>query len=201
MKRMTALLLCLMLAVSLLAGCNTSEEKMLVGEWSGKANLAEAYETLLAKTDPTLTGHIDIEDFQVELTLQFIDNGTYQWTADQEDLEAGVDKMMDAIGAGLAAYLEMQTGMTIDQLLVASGKTMDSLLDEYFDPNMTQVVKNTLESSGTYEIDDGELTLANNDGLVVFKSDCEVSKNELELKNGTGNDLISNLLPMTFEKD
>lgn len=201
MKRITAALLCLLLAAALLAGCTPSEQKMLEGEWTGKANLSEAYATLLAKADPTLTGHIDIEDFKVELTLQFDEDGNYQWTADQKDVEAGVEKMMDAIGKGLAAYLEMQTGMSIDQLLTASGKTMDSLLAEYFDPNMTQVVKDTLESSGTYEIDDGELTLADKDGFVIFEGDCEVSKNEMELKNGVGSDLISNLLPMTFEKE
>jgi hypothetical protein len=201
MKRMIAALVCLLLAVSLLAGCTPSEQKLLVGKWTGKADLAEAYETLLAKADPTLTGHIDIEDFQVELTLEFHESGTYQITADPEDLEAGVDKMMDAIGEGLAAYLEMQTGLTIDQLLVASGKTMDGLLAEYFDPNMVQVVKNTLEISGSYEIDDGELTLTDKTNFVIFEGDCEVSKDELELKNGVGNELFSNLMPMNFEKD
>ena len=201
MKRMIAALVCLLLAVSLLAGCTPSEQKLLVGKGTGKADLAEAYETLLAKADPTLTGHIDIEDFQVELTLEFHESGTYQITADPEDLEAGVDKMMDAIGEGLAAYLEMQTGLTIDQLLVASGKTMDGLLAEYFDPNMVQVVKNTLEISGSYEIDDGELTLTDKTNFVIFEGDCEVSKDELELKNGIGNELFSNLMPMNFEKD
>ena len=88
MKRMIAALVCLLLAVSLLAGCTPSEQKLLVGKWTGKADLAEAYETLLAKADPTLTGHIDIEDFQVELTLEFHESGTYQITADPEDLEA-----------------------------------------------------------------------------------------------------------------
>ena len=201
MKRMIAALVCLLLAVALLAGCTPSEQKLLVGKWTGKADLAEAYETLLAKADPTLTGHIDIEDFQVELTLEFHESGTYQITADPEDLEAGVDKMMDAIGEGLAAYLEMQTGLTIDQLLVASGKTMDGLLAEYFDPNMVQVVKTTLEISGSYEIDDGELALTDKTNFVIFEGDCEVSKDELELKNGIGNELFSNLMPMNFEKD
>lgn len=201
MKRIMAALVCLLLAVSLLAGCSPSNQKKLMGKWTGKANLAEAYETLLAKTDPTLTGHIDMENFKVKLTLEFKEDNTYQWTADQEDVEAGVEKMMDAIGDGLAAYLEMQTGMSIDQLLNASGKTMDSLLADYFGPDMTQVVKSSLESSGTFEFDRGELTLVDKEGVVIFEGDCEVSKDELELKNGVASDLITTLLPMTFEKD
>lgn len=201
MKRIMAALMCVLMVVGMLAGCSPSEHDRLVGRWSGKANLAEAYETLLAKADQSLIGHIDIEDFQVELTIQFFDNGTYKCTANEADVAAGVEKMMDAIGDGLAVYLEMQTGMTIDELLRASGKDMRGLLEDFFDPDMAGVVKSTLESEGTFEIRKGELTLADQDGFVIFEGDCQVSKNKLELKNGVASDLITNLLPMTFEKD
>ena len=201
MKRIIAVLLCLLLVTVLFAGCNPSEEKMLVGKWSAKANLAEAYETLLAKTDPSLTGHINMPDFKVELTLEFREDGSYQWTADEKDVDAAADKLKAALGDGLAAYLEMQTGMSVDQLLLASGKTMDSLLSEYFGPDMTQVIKGTLESTGTYEIDDGDLTLTDKSGFVMFEGECELTRKELALKKGASSELISTLLPMSFDKD
>lgn len=201
MKRFTGLLLVAVLLVGMLAGCKPTQQELLVGTWRGEADLAMAYETMLAGLDPSMTGHIDIKSFRVELTLTFDENGTYTWKADEADVAAGTQNMMDAIAAGLATYLQIETGMPIDQLLTASGKTMDGLMAEYFDPNMDQVVMDALSFSGRYEIDKRELTLVDENNFVIFEGDVELTEESLQLKNGVSEELITHLLPMTLEKD
>lgn len=200
MKRIIAFLLCIVMLSALLAGCTPSQQKQLVGTWKGTADLDVAYETMLAGADPAMTGHIDIQNFTVELTLQFNSDGTYSWTANETQLRTGTQNMMDAIASGLSTYLQIETGMPIDQLLAASGKTMDSLMAEYFDPNMEQVVSASLCSEGTYEIEDDELTLANEEGFVIFEGDVTLDEDTLKLKNGVTTELITHLMPITFKK-
>lgn len=200
MKRFLAYVMVAVMLLALLAGCTPAEKKQLQGSWKGQADLAMAYETMLAGADPGMTGHIDIQNFTVELTLTFNEDGTYTWTANEIQLENGTKSMMKAISSGLATYLQIQTGMSIEQLLQASGKTMDELMAEYFDPNMTEVVKKTLCSEGTYTINDGVLTLTDTEGTVVFEGNVSVSKDALELKNGVANQLISNLMPLSLKK-
>lgn len=200
MKRIFAYMMVAVLLLAVLAGCSPAEKKQLRGSWKGHADLAVAYETMLAGADPGMTGHIDIQNFNVELTLTFEEDGTYTWTANDIQLENGTKNMMKAIADGMATYLQIQTGLSIEQLLQASGKTMDELMAEYFDPNMAQVVKKTLCSQGTYEVSDGVLTLTDEDGNEVFKGDIAVSKDTLELKNGVANELISRIVPLTLTK-
>ena len=44
MKRILAFLLCILMFGTMLSGCRTSPQKMLVGEWKAEADLAMAYE-------------------------------------------------------------------------------------------------------------------------------------------------------------
>ena len=200
MKRFIAFFLCILLLAAMLAGCKPSQQKQLLGKWKGRADLAMAYETMLAGADPAMTGHIDIQNFTVELTLEFREDGTYTWSANETQLKLGTNNMMAAIGDGLATYLQIETGMSIDQLLAISGKTMDRLLDEYFDPNMEQVVAESLCSQGSWSIKNSELTLANEEGFVIFEGDVEIAEDSLQLKNGVTTEVITHLMPMTFKK-
>ena len=200
MKRFIAFFLCILLLAAMLAGCKPSQQKQLLGKWKGRADLAMAYETMLAGADPAMTGHIDIQNVTVELTLEFREDGTYTWSANETQLKLGTSNMMDAIGDGLATYLQIETGMSIDQLLAISGKTMDRLLDEYFDPNMDQVVAESLCSQGSWSIKNSELTLANEEGFVIFEGDVEIAEDSLQLKNGVTTEVITHLMPMTFKK-
>lgn len=200
MKRTIAFLLCVVMLAAMLTGCKPSEQKQLIGKWKGKADLAMAYETMLAGADPAMTGHIDIQNFTVDLTLQFNSDGTYTWSANETQLRLGTKNMMDAIASGLATYLQIETGMSMDQLLAASGKTMERLMDEYFDLNMDQVVSASLCSQGSWSVKNGELTLANEDGFVIFDGNVEVDDESLQLKNGVTTEVITHLMPITFTK-
>ena len=89
MKRIFAYIMVAVLLLAMLAGCSPAEKKQLRGSWKGHADLAVAYETMLAGADPGMTGHIDIQNFNVELTITFEEDGTYTWTANDIQLENG----------------------------------------------------------------------------------------------------------------
>ena len=130
MKRIIAFLLCVLLLGCMLAGCRTTPQKALIGKWKAEADLAMAYETMLAKADPAMTGHIDIQNFTIEVFLTFNEDGTYAWTVNDTHMRLGSKNMRNAISSGLSTYLQIETGMPVDQMLAASGKTMDELMDE-----------------------------------------------------------------------
>jgi len=201
MKKIWVLALSAALLLTALAGCTPREESLLMGTWEGQVDLAEAYEALLAVADPAITGHIDIGDFSVDMTLTFREDGTYTWEADQQDMESGVANLMEAVEQGMITYLQIETGKNIDNLLAVTGQTMDELMEQHFDPDMLGVVRGNLESEGTFRISGGKLTLTDQDGQKVFEGKCDVSEDVLKLKTGVTSDLISSLLPLEWEKD
>lgn len=200
MKKWSAMILAVLLLAALLAGCKPSEESLLVGKWEAKVDLALAYEDLLARADATVAAHVDLRQFDVELTAQFKSDGTYRLRVDEDQLRTGTVNMDAAIRQGMAAYLQAQTGKTMDNLLTAAGLTMDEVMEKYFADDLTAVIRENLESEGTYKVSGGKLILTDEDGSKFFEGKCDVEEEELVLKSGVTRAVISSLLPLTLEK-
>ena len=200
MKKICALFLTVLLTAAMLAGCSPSDGELMEGKWKGQADLAAAYKSLLAGADPTVASHIHLEEFTVALTLRFDEDGTYRLRADQEDLEAGAEQMEEAIRAGLAAYMQAQTGKTMENLLAAAGMTMDEVMEQYFGADLAQVMRQNLESEGTYRVSGGKLILMDGEGSKVFEGKYDVDEETLKLKSGVTSDLIASLLPLELER-
>lgn len=200
MKKWSAMILAVLLLAALLAGCKPSEESLLVGKWEAKVDLALAYEDLLARADATVAAHVDLRQFDVELTAQFKSDGTYRLRVDEDQLRTGAVNMDATIRQGMAAYLQAQTGKTMDNLLTAAGLTMDEVMEKYFADDLTAVIRENLESEGTYKVSGGKLILTDEDGSKFFEGKCDVEEEELVLKSGVTRAVISSLLPLTLEK-
>ena len=200
MKKWSAMIMAVLLLTALLAGCKPSEESLLVGKWEAKVDLALAYEDLLARTDATVAAHVDLRQFDVELTAQFKSDGTYRIRVDENQLRTGAVNMDAAIRQGMAAYLQAQTGKTMDNLLTAAGLTMDEVMEKYFAEDLTAVIRENLESEGTYKVSGGKLILTDEDGSKFFEGKCSVDEEELKLKSGVARAVISSLLPLTLAK-
>lgn len=201
MKKWCAGILTILLLVSLLAGCKPSEESQLPGKWTANVDLALAYADLLARADATVAAHVDLRQFPVTMTLQFKSNGTYRLTVDEQQLKAGAVNMDAAIRQGMASYLQAQTGKTMDNLLTAAGKTMDEVMEEYFAGDLTEVLRENLESSGSYKVSGGKLILTDEDGSKLFEGKYGVEENTLTLKSGVARAVISSLLPLSLGKN
>ena len=200
MKKWSAMILAVLLLAALLAGCKPSEESLLVGKWEAKVDLALAYEDLLARADATVAAHVDLRQFDVELTAQFKSDGTYRLRVDEDQLRTGAVNMDAAIRQGMAAYLQAQTGKTMDNLLTAAGLTMDEVMEKYFADDLTAVIRENLESEGTYKVSGGKLILTDEDGSKFFEGNCDVEEEELVLKRGVTRAVMSSLLPRTSEQ-
>lgn len=200
MKKWSAMILAVLLLAALLAGCKPSEESLLVGKWEAKVDLALAYEDLLARADATVAAHVDLRQFDVELTAQFKSDGTYRLRVDEDQLRTGAVNMDATIRQGMAAYLQAQTGKTMDNLLTAAGLTMDEVMEKYFADDLTAVIRENLESEGTYKVSGGKLILTDEDGSKFFEGKCDVEEEELVLKSGVTRAVISSLLPLALEK-
>ncbi len=201
MKRWCLVSLAVVMLAAMLAGCRPSDVKKLEGKWTAKVDLASAYEDLLAREDATVAAHIQLKDFDVELTLRFEEDGTYRLRANDKDLETGAQVMDQAIRQGMAAYLQAQTGKTMDNLLSATSQTLDELMERYFEEDLADAIGESLEAEGTYKVSGGKLILLDKGGNKVFEGKYGVEEDELKLKSGVTRSLIASLLPLTMEKD
>ena len=199
MKRWCALGLALVLLL-MLAGCRPSDMRKLEGKWTAKVDLASAYEDLLAREDATVAAHIQLKDMKVDLTLRFEEDGTYRLRADTKDLDAAAEVMDEAIRNGMAAYLQAQTGKTMDNLLSATGQSADELMERYFGTDLSDTMADSLEAEGTYKVTGGKLILLDKAGNKVFEGKYEVDGETLKLKSGVTRTLITSLLPLKMEK-
>jgi len=101
----------------------------------------------------------------------------------------------------MATYLQAQTGKTMDNLLSATGMTMDEVMNRYFAEDLTAAIRKNLEAKGTYKLSGGKLILMDEDGSKVFEGRYDVDEDELKLKSGVTRALIASLLPLTLERD
>ena len=200
MKRIIAMTACLILILSTFTGCSPSGQDQLVGKWKATADLEVAIQTMLAKADPSLSGHIDIPAFKVDITITFEQDGTYKCTVDEEALATGTEQMMQALSTALATYLQQETGMTIEELLIVRGVTMEELMDQWFSSDMAYTLQGYLASSGTYELDHDELILTDKNGFVIYEFDCVVDKKTIKFTACNGAGLMAGLMPITFTK-
>ena len=200
MRKWCAILLTLVLMLPLLCGCSPSAEGLLQGQWKAKVDLASAYEELLARSDASVAAHIDLSEFDVEVTITFDQEGKYIITADQEALSIGAAKMELSIRSGLASYLQSQTGKTMDNLLTATGMNFDDLMKNSFGSDLAGTIEGSLESEGTYKVSGSKLILKQTDGKKLFEGKFSVDEERLELTSGVTTDLISSLLPLQLKK-
>lgn len=201
MTKKIAVFLVLALLLTAMTACNGNTKKALQGSWTCTVDLGAAYEALLKEADPELTSHISIEAFQVDVTVRFESDGTYAVTANDAQLQDGAARMRAAIEQGLVTYLEMDTGMSIDDLMAVSGTSMDEIMETYFDADFTESIRDALTSQGTYEVEDEELIMTDDDDSTFFEGKFDVEDDTLKLKKGEATDLLSQLLPLKLTKE
>lgn len=133
MKKIIALSLCLILALSLCA-CGGAKED-LTGKWTANINMAAAFNQEMAATDPMMAEYISVDTFNLPLVLELKEDGTYTMTVDIVAMEASMSTLAEDMTTGLEAYFaavfaEQGLDMDVNEALSAMGMDLDTLVDE-----------------------------------------------------------------------
>lgn len=127
-----------------------SDKELIVGEWSCKVDLTEAVNQYFGQNNPG----IKISDLSITLNWTFDSRGNFSVRSDDEAMTAMLDGVVDDMVNSMTTYLTSiaeESGITLEQLLDASGMTMDDLAQQVRDsigdfPSINQ--------SGKYEFKD-----------------------------------------------
>ena len=159
MKKIIALSLCLILALSLCA-CGAKED--LTGKWTTNINMAQVFNDEMAAADPTMAEYMAVETFNLPLVLELKEDGTYSMTVDPTAMEATMNKLVEDMTVGLEAYFaaifaEQGLEMDVNEALAAMGMDLDSLVAELSAELTSEDVFAEFSSEGKYKAEKGKL--------------------------------------------
>ena len=166
MKKITALLLTLVLALSLTA-CGGSESKQLVGTWQCTVDItAQIDEEMSGALESAYTSEVPM---QLYLTAVFNEDGTFAMNMDGEATAASFTGYLQALKPAIVelSYQEAEAqGMTreeYDAALAEAGLTVDSLVDSILSAFDVSALLGGIDSdvtSGSYKAENGRLYLS-----------------------------------------
>jgi DNA-binding phage protein len=160
MKKLTALLLTLVLALSLTA-CGSNESKQLVGTWQMDTEIGGALDAEYTSETP----------MQMFLTAVFNDDGTFTMGVDTDATAASFTAYIQALKPVIVelTYQEAEKqGMTreeYDKALDGSGLTVEGLVDSVLSAFDVSALLGDIGSditAGSYKAEKGRLYLSEN---------------------------------------
>lgn len=205
MKKISALVLALVLVLSLFAGCS---KNALVGTWEGKADISEV---MAAAMTQVLGEGVEFTPDAVYLhaTITMNKDGTYSLEFDEDETTqsvlAMIDGMQDTLVEAVYQALEAQ-GVTREQADVAIMENSGLSIAEYVESEI-ESMKDSLDldlassnASGKYETKDGSLTLRSEEGDEVLQYTLKGDSLTLSLDAGFlgENELFSGIDKIDF---
>ena len=223
MKKLLALILALVLAMSVMVvftGCekdvaedeDTSvsdkadakddeeeeeEEVTIVGEWEAEVSLLKAAEAGGAEMPEEMLEYFDFESVNMVMKAEFSEDGEFEMELDTDGL---IDDVIKVMKKGMEKYLEAMIeengmDMTVDEVIEAQG--YDSL-DEYIDevaPEAFPVddIKDQTTFEGYYEIDDDEIALTEEEGEASKSDFTEFELTSKKLTIDLGDEMFGEL--------
>lgn len=134
MKRIASLALVLVMIVALFAGCASSgseskltDQEKLVGTWKGDMDLTEA---MMEELGEGVEG-FELDEFKVTVVFDFTAEGTYTMELDEESVEKAFEGLIKGMEGFMKTMMEAQAqelGMSLEDLLAASGMTMEDMM-------------------------------------------------------------------------
>ncbi len=185
MKKLLAILLCLAMMLSVLAGCSQtstttgtgngkedpepndesmSDEELILGTWEWEMDFTDYAKECMGED----AEYFDLEDLSLTFVFTF-DEDTCELKVDKDSVEEWVDQYMDAVEDGLDDYLEAlieaaDLDMTVDEYLEASGMTEKEMLDGIRE-GLEEIVGDlkSLSEEGEYTIEDDQIVIHGDD--------------------------------------
>ena len=180
MKKITALLLALVMALSLAACGSKDDSKQLVGTWQCALDLTEKMdEEMAANLGTEYTSEVPVSLY---LTTVFNEDGTFSMSPDLDATTESLNAYIQALKPALVELLYKEAedrGMTRDEF--------DSALALFDVSTLLSDVESELDS-GKYKLEDGRLYLAETDGSFTQADSigCTVSGSTMQWTDDQG---------------
>ena len=187
MKKITAFLLALVMALSLAACGSKDDSKQLVGTWQCALDLTEKMdEEMAANLGTEYTSEVPVSLY---LTTVFNEDGTFSMSPDLDATTESLNAYIQALKPAL-----VDRGMTRDEFdsaLADSGLTVESQVDSVLALFDVSTLLSDVESeldSGKYKLEDGRLYLAETDGSFTQADSigCTVSGSTMQWTDDQG---------------
>lgn len=215
MKKKLSMLMCVALILSMLlalTGCSGGDKDKLVGKWKCEADMGAIINEAMAAEDESIAEYLAVDEFKMVVYMEFHEDNTFAMYADTDSLNIAIEKMKEDLADGMGRYMEdmmmEQTGleMSIDDILAATGMTMDDLMSQIAAEDMAEDVASEVAAEGKFKAADGKLHTSAGLEYEVDPSMYETYTLEgdtltlLEYVGGDENEMGVNVYPMVFVK-
>lgn len=169
MKKAIAITLALVMAVVMMTGCSLMEQAKLVGTWEAETDLSEAISQEILSEVGDMSEYFTVTDFKVTYVMELRSDGTYTIMMDEASANAAFDALMEDLMDGMVEYLEAEIeksglDMTVEEMLAASGSSLEALKEELVSSIEEQdLVEDLIEESseeGRFKAADGKLYMS-----------------------------------------
>lgn len=161
MRKLAALLLALVLALSMTA-CGGDQEK-LVGVWETEVDFAPIFNNTLG--DHEGAEYLKVDSLKLKMILTFHEDDTYSMVADAASVDAAMKHLRRTLKTGMEEYLVetiAAAGLDLElgDILHMLNTDMDSLIDEVLTPDMVENMAAIMAAQGQYLAEEGKLYLS-----------------------------------------
>ena len=172
MKRSIGKIVGIVLIVSMLlafAGCGNSkagDKEQFVGTWKAELDMTDLFNEGLkqeiAQADEEMASYFDIEHFGFTVVFKFNEDDTYTTEIDDASLNDSMDAMKACVRDGMMAYFEdmiaeYELDMSVEDMLEASGISIEDIIEEGLSADMFDDVLAELEMHGNWKAENGKL--------------------------------------------
>lgn len=213
MKKIISLLLCVVLAVSMMAvlsGCGGKAKEDLTGKWVAEVNMAEALNKSVTDADASLAEIINFKDFTLKINLELNKDGTYKMYCDEKSASEAFVGLKKDFKDMMVAYLEKSIAdagldMSVEDMLAMTGMDLDQLIEESFTEDILDEMIDEMYSEGQYKAEDGKFYTSDDideKPASVAAETYTLEGNTLTLNGakGTDDELYSIIYPLVFKK-
>ena len=212
-KRITAALLILIMAVSL---CACSPGNPLAGKWNYNLKFSDIVDSYVKNSiqsaDESQKAMYEelykaFDNCDILLTMEFNNDKSFKFAIDEESANSAVEKIKENMKTAIPnAFKAMgMSDEVFEKYLKSQNKTVDDLVNQFTEEFSVEQLTNGVGASGMYELEDNKLFLFSGDKRVDDNyCEVEIKGNELSITkvNGPveGFKSVENILPMKFTK-
>lgn len=178
MKKYLSVILCILMTLLTLAGCNAS--KNIIGTWSTEVDITDKLNEAFGE-DAEMSEYLKIEKFAIIMKVTFNEDGTYNMTVDADSAEQSVETAKQNLSDGLykyfeAAIKEQGISLSVEEFLTYAGVDIDAMTEELFDENTVDNLSTQMTNQGNYKIDGNKLYMSEGTDVEINEEKYEKFK-------------------------